>query len=303
MGRALKLRLHVGPHRTATTSIQYAAHRNRALLARHGVLFLNEPAQSTRMPAALNSLRDDLALEEFQRLLDARVAELGGLHPAPSLLFSSETLFAAPQERAAEYEACFTRFLAALGKRGHEVDLVFVERNLEDMLTSNALLQASIGNLKFVTPEPQPYLHYLHGYAWKKAFYFRTCPVAHLDFAVLTRTADVFANFMELAYGLELEGLQPIDPAIDARNTQSDAQIATGLVMAPMINWLEQFGSLPRFDLFNGSVPLVPPVTGPAWDAIVGNVPLLRDCVRANSRRAIEMFVQGQAPDLLGVPG
>ena len=292
----MKLRLHVGPHRTATTYIQYLAHQNRALLARHGVLFLNEPAQSTAMPDALNRLRPDLAIAEFQRLLDARLRELAGAHPDPSLLFSAETFFAAPQEKRAQYEDAFGRFLAVLGERGHEVELIFVERDLEDMLTSNALLQASIGNLGFVTPDTLPYLHFLDGYAWRKAFFFRSCPVLHLDFAHLARESDLFANFMKLAYGLELAGVEPLDPGIDARNTHSDTQIAKGLVLAPVINWLEQFGSLSRFDLFNGSAPLAPPVSGAAWDAMVGSMPLLRDSVRDTARRAIDQFAQANAP-------
>ena len=178
-----------------------------------------------------------------------------------------------------------------LASQLNEVELVFVERRMEDVLTSNALLQAALGNLKFVTPDPAPYLAYLEGFTWKKSFYFSNFKVAHLDFAHIAGGGDLFANFIKLAYGLDLPELRPIAAGIDARNASSDEQIARGLVMAPLINWLEQFGSVSRFELFNAHQPVKTQVEGASWDAVVANVPLLRDCVRSTARRAIEMFV------------
>jgi hypothetical protein len=227
----------------------------------------------------------------FDELVQGATDEEGSGNRAPSVLYSSETFFAAEPRRKAQYEKCFTQFVSALQKRGHDVELVFVERDMEDVLTSNALLQASLGNLKFVTTDPSPYLHYIEGFTWKKSFYFANFPVAHLDFARLVASGDLFGNFVKLACGVDLAWFDPIDPAIDARNSTSDAQIAKGIVMAPMINWLEQFGSLSRFDLFNASQPFNPQLQGATWDALMGNIPLLRDCVRVTARRAIEMFV------------
>jgi hypothetical protein len=290
----LKVSLHVGPHRTGTTYIQYAAFGNRAYLAGEGILFINQPAQSNRIPEALNRYRADIALAEFDRLAESCKGELGAAHPAPAMLYSSETFFAADARRPTEYQRSFSQFVAALQKRGHDVELVFVERNIEDLLTSNALLQASLGNLKFVTPDTAPYLDYLQGFTWKKSFYFDHFKVVHLSFDHLAAQGDLFANFMKLAFRLDLPGLKPIDPALDARNSASDAQIAKGLVMAPLINWLEQFGSVSRFELFNASQPLQTQVSGESWQAIVANIPLLRDCVRGTAGRAIEMFVESR---------
>jgi hypothetical protein len=284
----LKLSLHVGPHRTGTTFIQYAAHANRDYLAAQGIRFINEPAQANGIAAALNNFRPDVALATFDRLLQAAPVA----RDAATVLHSSETFFAADASKPAEYERAFMQFAAALGKRGYEIELVFVERDMEDLLTSNALLQASLGNLKFVTPDVSPYIEYLHGFTWQKRFYFDNFKVLHLDFGLLVARGDLFANFMKLAYGLDLPALEPIDPALDARNSASDAQIAKGLVNAPLINWLEQFGSVSRFELFNAAQPLQPQVRGEAFESVVANVPLLRDCVRGMAGRAIQAFKQ-----------
>ncbi len=291
----MKVSLHLGPHRTATTYIQYAAYQNRAYLADKGIHFINRPAQSNEIPEALIALRPDVALAEFDRLIETSKKEFDAADPAASILYSSEMFFGAELRHAAEFQRGFAQFVANLEGRGHQVELIFVERNLEDVLTSNALLQASLGNLWFVSPVPWPYINYLKVFTWAKSFYFDRFKVVHLGFDHLTGGGDLFANFMKLAYGLDLPQLRPIDPALDARNSPTDAQIARGLVMAPLINWLEQFGSLSRFEMFNASSPLAPPVSGEAWDAIVANVPLLRDFVRSMARKAIEAYPQEAA--------
>jgi hypothetical protein len=295
MVRPVKVSLHVGPHRTATTYIQYAAFQNRAYLAGRGIQFINMPAQSTGVAHALNELRPDIALAEFDRLSGACSEEFAGMHPAPSMLYSSEVLFEAELHRAAEYKRAFAKFVSALEARGHAVELVFVERDLEDILTSNALLQVSLGNLAFVTRELRPHLDFLTDYTWKKLFYFDHFKVVHLSYGHLAGGGDLFANFMKLAFGLDLPELSPIDPAIDARNATSDAQIAKGMVLAPVINWLEEFGSLSRFELFNASFPVEPPMSAASKDAMAANASLLRDVVRAAARKALEMFALDHA--------
>lgn len=289
----MRLRLHVGPHRTGAGYLQEAAHRNRERLARAGVLFLNEPARHSRVAEALEGLRADIALQQIEKLAAQRREELGSAHPQPSLLYVSDRFFDAQDERA-KYEHAFRQLAAALAQRGYEVELVFVERDIEEVLTANALHQASVGNLQFVTPETAPYLRYLEAYAWKKAFFFAGCKVVHLDHGHLTRSGEMLANYLKLAYGLEVPGLELPD-GVDALDLQDDAQIARGLVMAPMINWLEQFGSLPRAQLLDAPAPLQPHVSGESWNAVVANVSLLRDCVRGTSRRALDLFMQARA--------
>ena len=58
----MRIDLHVGPHRTATTWIQWAAHANREALAARGLLFLNESTQCTGVARALVQERPDVAI-------------------------------------------------------------------------------------------------------------------------------------------------------------------------------------------------------------------------------------------------
>ncbi|APV50832.1 hypothetical protein BWI17_14730 [Betaproteobacteria bacterium GR16-43] len=283
----------MGPHRTGTTYIQYAAHRNRALLAKHGIQFINDPAQADEMARALVRLDPQAALALFDRLVASAKAAFPVPVPEVATLYSSETLCVVPRELRNEYERGFAAFIAGLEERGYTVELIFVERDLEDTLTSNALLQTSIGNLEFVSPDPLPFVHYLRGYSAQKMFFFERFKVVHLDFAHLASGGDLFANFLKLAYGVTVAGLEPIDTKIDAHNSTSDEQLARGLVMAPVINWLEQFGSVSRFDLFNASQPFAPPIPEATWAEVADEIPLLRDCMRVTARRALELFAAG----------
>ncbi|HST01757.1 MAG TPA: hypothetical protein VLJ84_08860 [Usitatibacter sp.] len=291
----MKVRLHVGPHRTGTTYIQYAAFANREELARAGVLFINKPAQSVGIPRGLIALSPERALKEFDKLLEEARAEVPGAAAAQAALYSSEVFFEADPKQRPHYEVAYAKFLEGLAERGHDVEIVFVERDLEDLLTSNALLQTSLGNLRYVSVSPAAFLEYVEAYAWLKSLYFASRPTLHLDFKALTASGDLFENFMKMACGAELANSRPIDPAVDARNSLTDRQVARGLVMAPLVNWLELFGSVPRFDLFNAAQPVKPPVSEALLEEVVANVPMLRDCLRATARTAIETFVKRHA--------
>lgn len=282
----MRLSLHVGPGRTGSTWVREAAAANAQLLARHGVHAL-EAAAVVKAAKALNQMRPDIASRAM--LAAAEAATAGG--DSGLLLGSSEAFFAASLEDAPRYERAFGEFAATLAAAGLALEVVFVERDLEDLITSHALHEACLGNLEFVTPDAAPYARFIERYRWLKAFYFGRFPVLHLSFDHLTGEGDVFANFLRLAYGLEVGKLLP---AADARNACSDAAIARGLVMAPMVNWLEQFGSLPRQQLLEGPGPLEAQVTGASWDAMVANVALLRDSARANAKRALLRFVENR---------
>ena len=292
----MKVRLHVGPHRTGTTYVQYAAFANREALAEAGILFINNPAQSVAIPRALIALAPDRALREFDKLLSQAQAEVSRASSAHTALYSSEVFFEADPKQRAAYEADYAKFLAGLAERGHEVDLVFVERDLEDLLTSNALLQTSLGNLRYVSASPMAFLEYVETYAWLKSMYLGSRPTLHLDFPSLTAAGDLFDNFMRTACGVSLASPTPIDPAIDARNSLTDRQVARGLLLAPLVNWLELFGSVPRFELFNAVQPMKPPVSEALLDEVVANMPMLRDTFRAVARNAIDTFVKRHAP-------
>ncbi|HEX4332706.1 MAG TPA: hypothetical protein VH040_11245 [Usitatibacter sp.] len=291
----MKLRLHVGPHRTGTTYVQCAALANREALAGAGLLFLNSPAQSVAVPRALVALESDRALAAFDKLVEKARAEVRGADRANAMLYSSEVFFEADPKQRPQYEAAYARFLDGLARRGYEVEIVFVERDLEDLLTSNALLQTSLGNLRYVSVSPTTFMEYVETFAWLKSLYFASRPVLHLDFKALTAAGDLFANFLRLSSGIELANPSPIDPAIDARNSLTDRQVARGLVMAPLVNWLELFGSVPRFELFNAAQPVKPPVSEALLEEVVAGVPMLRDCLRATARSAIETFVKRHA--------
>ena len=204
--------------------------------------------------------------------------------------------FEARLRRAATYEADFRRFVDALRAEGHEVRLVFVERDLRELLVSNALLQVSLGNLKYVTTDPLAFTDYLENYQWLKGFYFGQFDVAHLDFRLLVGEGDAFANFLRLAYGMELAGAAPPPEGIDARNTVTDEQVARGLLLAPIVNWVELFGSISRFEMFNASPRLEAPVSGAAFEAMAARVPLIREAMRAMASRALEEYLHRDAP-------
>jgi hypothetical protein len=292
----MRVRIHVGPHRTGTTYIQYAAFANREALAAAGLLYVNNPAQSIGIPRQLLALAPDRALAEFDRLVDEARSSVRGGDAASTLFYSSEVFFEADPKQKPAYEAAFDRFLEGLAKRGHEVDFVFVERVLEDLLTSNALLQTSLGNLRYVSVSPMAFLDYIEAYAWLKSLYFSRRAVLHLDFAHLTAGGDLFENFLKFSSGIELPSVAAIDPAIDARNSITDQQVARGLIMAPMVNWLELFGSVSRFELFNAVQPVKPPVSDALFEEVVASIPMLRDCLRATARGAIETFVKRNEP-------
>ena len=284
----MKVDLHIGPHRTATTWIQWAAHRNRDALADRGILFINEPAQSNQVARALVREDADAALEEFDRLLDASLERNGARHPAPSALHSSEVFFEANRRGLDAYGAAFRKFVDGLHFRGHEVRLVFVERSLEDRVVSNAMLQVSLGNLQYLSCDPTAFREYVEANVWLKDFFFGGFDVAHLGFDDLSGEGDVFVNFLHLLYGMGFPEAAPPDAAVDARNGVSDLQVARGLLLAPVLNWVELFGSVPRFELFNASMKLAAPVSDASLAAIVSQVPMIRDCMRAMVRRAIE---------------
>ncbi|HEX4781516.1 MAG TPA: hypothetical protein VH301_12225 [Usitatibacter sp.] len=288
----MKVRLHVGPHRTGTTYIQYAAFANREALAEAGVLFINKPAQCVGIPRALIALDAEGALGMFDQLLAEARSEIAGAAKAQAVLYSSEVFFEADPRQRPQYEAAYAKFLEGLGKRGHEVEIVFVERDLEDLLTSNALLQTSMGNLRYVGPSATAFLEYVETYSWLKSMYFASGGTLHLDFAALTASGDLFANFTKAGLGVSLASPRSIDPSIDARNSLTDRQVARGLLLAPIVNWLELFGSVPRFELFNAAQPLRPPVSEALLDEVVANVPMLRDTFRAVARNAIDSFVK-----------
>jgi hypothetical protein len=274
----------VGPQKTGARLLREAAIRNRTMLAQRGLHVLNSAEGPERIARDLNGLHPDSAAAEVLRLLEASGA------PSSSIAFySSEAFFAAPVERAAAYEEAFARFAATLASRDITVEIAFVERSMEDLLTALALHHAARGDLKFVTPDLAPYLGQLRAYGWLKGFYFARFPTLHFDYGSLTAEGDLLANFLRLGYGIDTTGLQ----AAGAIPATSDEEVARGLSLAPLANWMEQFGSMPRAEMFEAPEPVRAPLEGEPWRAAVESAALLRDCVRGNARRAIERYVAG----------
>jgi len=286
----MRVRLHVGPPGTGTARIQQGSLARRETLAGAGILSMQGPGKSDGIPKALIALDVERALREFDRLFGAARDEVPRARDAHTLLYSSDVFFQADSRLKPDFERAFASFLEGLASRGHDVDVVFVERPIEDLLMSHALLQASLGDLRYVSADPGAFLEYVDSYAWLKGVYFARCPVLHLDFNVLDASGDLFSNFMKASCGIDVP---PVGAAKDDE-TVTDRHVARGLLMAPLVNWMELFGSVSRADLINAAH-LKPPIPDGLLDESAASIPLLRDCLRATARRAIEMYVKRHA--------
>lgn len=92
--------LHVGPHKTGTTTVQNAFHNNRAVLREHGIHYVGPFLQPTEAAKAMaggtpDGPRKDAGLSQWREFLDEAFAS-----DARSVVLSSEFLCEADDEAA-----------------------------------------------------------------------------------------------------------------------------------------------------------------------------------------------------------
>lgn len=149
MTRRLQILLHVGPHKTGSTTLQRNLHRHRAALAAQGIhylgpdgayrhlysAFMTDPGRNYRnrnsgLTAAQIAARD----AQVRDALFARLAQLEG-----SAILSSEFLCKmTPAE--------FARIRAALSAHG-DVHCVYFYRELLPWMASNSAQMAKVGRI------------------------------------------------------------------------------------------------------------------------------------------------------------
>lgn len=135
-----RLILHVGPHRTGTTSIQRTLHGARMELAADGILYpesipeAHYPEQHSDLALLIKARRSDQVRQYCENVL--ATAEKGG---CPVILLSGEEFSSLVQNGA------FVDLLEGLRSLA-DVDLVYVRRKVTDVIRSN-IMQQAMGNI------------------------------------------------------------------------------------------------------------------------------------------------------------
>jgi hypothetical protein len=148
MGKDLRIILHVGPHKTGSTSIQRSLFDQKAALAEHGIHYLGPRGAHWRIysafltdpTAAIWNERDGLSAEQIAERdatarwrLFKRLSELSG-----TAIISSEFLsLMSPEE--------LHRLNTALSKHG-EVHALYFHRELLPWIASDSQQMAKIGH-------------------------------------------------------------------------------------------------------------------------------------------------------------
>jgi len=139
----MKIYLHIGTHKTGTTSIQHFAEDNMDLLAEHGICWprTRELKNTSRQHSLLWRM---LQAGEGNRVADFVARAIAGAQEqgAHSILFSGEGFCHASEAEAAAFMKLFA---------GHDVQVIVYFRNVFDYARS-ALTQ----NLKYVSRRPRP---------------------------------------------------------------------------------------------------------------------------------------------------
>ena len=139
----MKIYLHIGTHKTGTTSIQYFAEDNIDLLAEHGIYWprTRELQNTSRQHSLLWRM---LQAGEEAKVADFVARSIAGAQKegAHSVLFSGEGFCHATEEEAAS-------FMKMLD--GHDVQVIVYFRNVFDYARS-AFTQI----LKYVSRRPRP---------------------------------------------------------------------------------------------------------------------------------------------------
>jgi hypothetical protein len=127
----IPLVLHVGPHKTGTTSIQYAAAQFKSVLAQQGILY-PESIAGAIYPKSHNDVALLIAQGETGRVesyTDGLLAETG----------DSTTVFMSAEEFSPLFNSDhFGRFLDRIDPF-FAVSMVYVKRRLDTLITSNVV--------------------------------------------------------------------------------------------------------------------------------------------------------------------
>jgi hypothetical protein len=129
--------IHVGPHKTGTTTVQSAFHDNREALAANGVHYLGPDLQPTKpVKAITGSIKDAAERDEALAVWNALMAEAHSA-PARTVVLSSEFLCESDDQAAA-------RVLTDLG--GDSARVVVTLRPLAKILPSQWQQFVQAGN-------------------------------------------------------------------------------------------------------------------------------------------------------------
>jgi hypothetical protein len=122
--------IHIGPHKTGTTSIQWFLKENRAELLKHGYLV----PESGNIHGGHHPLVRQLcgrAVPQHQREAAARFARAIKDTKCEAVVISSETL-----DHLLQYEDCARQFFGRIEELNLEPKLVFFPRNQSQLLNS-----------------------------------------------------------------------------------------------------------------------------------------------------------------------
>jgi hypothetical protein len=119
--------VHIGPHKTGTTTVQAAFHSNRGALRERGILYLGDQLQPTKAVKAVTGAQTGELQERGLRQWNGLVEEARSFDG--SVVLSSEFLCEADDPTA-------RRVLEDLGGEGHQPHVVVTLRPLSKILPS-----------------------------------------------------------------------------------------------------------------------------------------------------------------------
>ncbi len=199
-----RLILHVGPHRTGTTSIQKTLHRARLELAADGILYpestpeAHYPEQHSDL-ALLVKARRSAEVRQYCEDVLATAVRSG----CPVILLSGEEFSSLVQDEA---------FIDLVeGLRGlADVDLVYVQRKVSDVIRSN-IMQQVMGNVFTLAHRAADFDDRIaDSYRWIGAQqrFFQALDAIFLDFETLAGD-ELPLRFIERITGRSLTYLEP----------------------------------------------------------------------------------------------